>query len=107
MYQYSSFIQATQHLMEELTKMQESLHGVRMKIKIADPKFSHPLLPLWKMTGFDSSTINDIKKDVEQNQLPNKGRIEPVIDGGSGIETFTIKKEPLTFDGKLQINLSH
>ena len=46
-FQHSMF-QATNHLMDELFKMQESLKGIRTKIKIADPLRTHPLLHLWK-----------------------------------------------------------
>jgi len=43
--------------MEELVKMQDSLHGIRMKINIADPSYTHPLLHLWKDAGSIQSVI--------------------------------------------------
>ena len=60
--------------MEELAKMQESLHGIRMKINIADPGYTHPLLHLWKDAGSIQTLIKRSKSgDLTTGQFQIQG----------------------------------
>nr|CAB3264830.1 uncharacterized protein zf(c2h2)-137 [Phallusia mammillata] len=63
---FDQIILVTNRLMNEVTKLQESLHGVRLKIDIADPEKNHPLLRLWKQTS-DDTTAEKRKSDVTNN----------------------------------------
>ena len=83
--------------MEELTKMQDSLEGVRMKIKIADPEHSHPLLLMWKKSGFESSTLTDLEKvEKKFDSFASETKSE-------AFQPVPIKQEPLVSDGNFAV----
>ena len=59
--------------------MQESLQGIRMKIKIANPDYTHPLLHYWKDTGRAHSPAKPAVSRSEDQKTATQAQPQPSI----------------------------
>jgi len=75
--------------MEELVRMQETLHGIRLKAAIANPDKNHPLLSLWKKAPPDEPAVTDTSAMETAAVVPD--RVQPAETDGAEPSLPTVK----------------
>ncbi|XP_076824319.1 uncharacterized protein LOC143470216 [Clavelina lepadiformis] len=86
---FEKIMMASHQVMEELMKMQEALHSIKLKIDISNPDKNHPMLHMWKETNLaDGATVFDGKQ--EEN---DKVTTETMTNNGDRIIQADSKQE--------------